>query len=162
MSYLLDANVFIEAKNRYYGFEICPAFWDWLIAKNAAGRVFSIEAVREELKAGEDQLAEWATDRGSGFFLRPDAGFPAASAEVSGWVDSQSYYQYAKHAFLQGADLYLVAQARALGYCVVTHEEANDSRKEVKIPEPCHALGIECISLFKLLQREGARFILAP
>ena len=26
--YLLDANVFIEAKNRYYGFDFCPAFWD--------------------------------------------------------------------------------------------------------------------------------------
>ncbi len=28
--YLLDANVFIDAKNRYYGFDIVPAFWDWL------------------------------------------------------------------------------------------------------------------------------------
>lgn len=31
MQYLLDANVFIEAKNRYYGFDFCPAFWNWLI-----------------------------------------------------------------------------------------------------------------------------------
>lgn len=28
--FLLDANVFIEAKNRYYGFDICPGFWRWL------------------------------------------------------------------------------------------------------------------------------------
>jgi len=25
MAYLLDANVFIEAKNRYYGLDFCPA-----------------------------------------------------------------------------------------------------------------------------------------
>mgnify|MGYP006298525777 CR=1 FL=1 len=31
MAYLLDANVFIEAKNRYYGMDFCPAFWDWLL-----------------------------------------------------------------------------------------------------------------------------------
>lgn len=30
--YLLDANVFIEAKNRYYGFDLAPGFWDWLDA----------------------------------------------------------------------------------------------------------------------------------
>ena len=34
MAYLLDANVFIQAKNLYYGFDFCPAFWDWLIASN--------------------------------------------------------------------------------------------------------------------------------
>ena len=30
MVYLLDANVFIEAKNHYYRFEVCPAFWEWI------------------------------------------------------------------------------------------------------------------------------------
>ena len=25
--YLLDANVFIQAKNLHYGFDFCPAFW---------------------------------------------------------------------------------------------------------------------------------------
>jgi hypothetical protein len=29
--YLLDANVFIQAKNLHYGFDFCPAFWAWLI-----------------------------------------------------------------------------------------------------------------------------------
>nr|WP_269633613.1 DUF4411 family protein [Pelomonas sp. BJYL3] len=30
MAYLLDANVFIQAKNLQYGFDFCPGFWDWL------------------------------------------------------------------------------------------------------------------------------------
>ena len=33
MSYLLDANIFIQAKNLYYGFDFCPAFWEWLVKK---------------------------------------------------------------------------------------------------------------------------------
>ncbi len=37
MAYLLDANVFIQAKNLHYGFDFCPAFWDWLVVSNAAG-----------------------------------------------------------------------------------------------------------------------------
>jgi Domain of unknown function (DUF4411) len=34
MAYLLDADVFIQAKNLHYGLDFCPAFWDWLIAVN--------------------------------------------------------------------------------------------------------------------------------
>jgi len=43
MTYLLDANVFIQAKNLHYGLDFCPAFWEWLIAQNEAKRVYSIE-----------------------------------------------------------------------------------------------------------------------
>jgi len=46
MTYLLDANVFIQAKNLYYGFDFCPAFWDWLVEWNTDGKVFSIGACR--------------------------------------------------------------------------------------------------------------------
>ncbi|MFS2059288.1 DUF4411 family protein [Kosakonia cowanii] len=27
MRYLLDANTYIQAKNQYYGMDICPAYW---------------------------------------------------------------------------------------------------------------------------------------
>lgn len=40
MSYLLDANVFIQAKNLHYGLDFCPAFWQWLIDSQADRRVF--------------------------------------------------------------------------------------------------------------------------
>ncbi len=45
MAYLLDANVFIEAKRRHYSFDFCPAFWDWLVEGNAAGKTCSVERV---------------------------------------------------------------------------------------------------------------------
>jgi hypothetical protein len=38
MAYLLDADVFIAAKNLHYGLDFCPAFWDWLTATNAAAQ----------------------------------------------------------------------------------------------------------------------------
>jgi Domain of unknown function (DUF4411) len=43
VGYLLDANVFIEAKKRWYGFDFCPGFWAWLDSENKQGKVFSIE-----------------------------------------------------------------------------------------------------------------------
>lgn len=30
--YLLDTNIFIQAKNLHYGFDFCPAFWELLNA----------------------------------------------------------------------------------------------------------------------------------
>jgi hypothetical protein len=64
--YLLDANIFIQAKNLHYGLDFCPAFWDWLVVNNEAGKVFSIEKVGDEIEAGADELADWASGRGPG------------------------------------------------------------------------------------------------
>ncbi len=57
MAYLLDANVFIQAKRLHYSFDFCPAFWDWLDRTDAEGRVFSIERVSIELDSGSDELS---------------------------------------------------------------------------------------------------------
>ena len=80
--------MFIAAKNLHYGLDFCPAFWEWLIAGNTAGSVFSIEKVGDEVQGVADELSEWAKARGEGFFLRPDSlAFPALSA-VSIWANS--------------------------------------------------------------------------
>ena len=55
MAYLLDANVFIQAKNLHYGLDFCPAFWEWLIINNSSNQVFSIERVGDEIEAGADE-----------------------------------------------------------------------------------------------------------
>ena len=54
MAYLLDADVFIRAKNLHYGLDFCPGFWDWLIENNSAGTVFSVEKVGDEVQAVAD------------------------------------------------------------------------------------------------------------
>jgi hypothetical protein len=162
MGYLLDANVFIQAKNLHYGFDFCPAFWDWLVTENGDGRVFSVEKVGNELLAGADELSAWAEARGSGFFLPPDEGALPALAEVSRWVTSQRYQPAAVNTFLQVADYYVVAQALAMGLSVVTHEKPENSTQKVKIPNPCIALHITCLTPYEMLRRERARFVLAP
>ncbi len=160
MAYLLDANVFIQAKNLHYGFDFCPAFWDWLIGNNAAGRVFSIERVGEEIEAGGDELADWAAQRGPGFFLGPDPAMLPVLGTVSAWTTGQQYEPAAVSTFLQVADYYLVAQALAHGHTVVTHEIASTSARRIKIPDACIGLRIRCVTPFEMLRRERARFIL--
>lgn len=160
MAYLLDANVFIQAKNLHYGFDFCPAFWDWLIRSNEQQVVFSIEKVGDELEAGSDDLAQWAKDRGSAFFLPPDAQIVPAFGQVSAWVNGQGYEPAAIATFFQVADYYLIAHALAHGLTVVTHEVPAATRKKVKIPNACIGLGIKHMTPYEMLRREGARFVL--
>ena len=162
MPYLLDANVFIQAKNLHYGLDFCPAFWDWLIERNAIGDVLSIERVGDEIEAIEDELATWAASRGTGFFMKPDAMVLPALGTVSAWANGQRYDPAAVSTFLQVADYYLVAHGLAHGHTVVTHEIASTSTKKIKIPDACIGLGIKCMTPFEMLRRERARFVLRP
>lgn len=160
MTYLLDANVFIQAKNLHYGMDFCPAFWDWLVENNKVQKVFSIEKVGDEIDAGDDELAVWARERGAGFFLPTDATAAARFADVSAWVSGQSYEPTAITTFLQVADYYLITHALAHDLVLVTHEIPSDSLKKIKIPNACIGLGIKFMSPYEMLRHERARFVL--
>lgn len=161
MPYLLDANVFIQAKNLFYGFDFCPAFWDWIDRENAAGKVFSIEKVGDELQAGADDLADWAASKGPGFFRPSEPNILPALATVSAWATGQNYEPVAVNTFLQVADYYLVAHALAHSFTIVTHEVPGNSLKKIKIPNACIALGIKVVNVYDMLRHERARFVLA-
>ena len=159
-TYLLDTNVFIQAKNLHYGFDFCPAFWQWLVEQNEAGRVASTEKVGDELHAGDDELSNWARERGEGFFLRPEATIVPALNHVSEWASSCGYDPAAVGAFLQIADYWLVAHALAEDCTVVTHEVPADTTRKIKIPNACLGIDLHCVSPYEMLRREQARFVL--
>lgn len=158
--YLLDANVFIQAKNLQYGFDFCPGFWDWLIEQNSAGRVASIAKVADELQGVDDELADWAAARSGQFFLLPDDSVISAAGDVSQWAYGQGYQDAAVDTFLQVADYWLVAHARAYECVVITHEVPDNSAKKIKIPNACVGLGLRCMNPYDMLRRERARFVL--
>ncbi|KXK57738.1 MAG: DUF4411 family protein [Chlorobi bacterium] len=158
--YLLDANVFIQAKNLHYGIDFCPAFWDWLIANNANGRVFSIDKIAAEIAAGADELTDWAQQHGHNLFRATDTAVAAQFATVSSWATSQNYEPAAIQTFLQVADYYLIAHALAGGYVVVTHEVPSNSTKHIKIPNVCAGLNLPFTTPYEMLRRERAKFIL--
>jgi len=160
MSYLLDSNIFIQAKNMHYGFDFCPAFWNWLLEENSNGKVYSIAKVGDELIAGDDELAEWARERTDGFFLPVKSEMLQRMAEVSTWVTGQSYIPAAIDTFLSVADYYLVVHALTTGDTVVSHEKPAGSRKYVKIPDVCVGLGIKMMSPYEMLRKERAWFVL--
>ncbi len=160
MTYLLDANVFIQAKNLHYGLDFCPAFWEWLIDNHAAGKVASIDKVGDEIAAGSDELTDWVRDHGNRLFLQTDAQVAAQFSTVSTWITGQQYEPAAIHTFLQVADFYLIAHAMARRQTVVTHEVPANSAKRIKIPNVCIGLNVRFMTPYEMLRRERAKFVL--
>jgi len=167
--YLLDANVFIDAKNIFYNMAVFPAFWDWLELQNKSGKVYSIEHVYEELQGHEDELLNWATNRHDDFFLSNDSSVVSAHGKLANWAQKSGFNQDAIDEFLdKAADSWLIAYAMAKGGTVVTHEEPAStenkepisSKKEIKIPDVCKEHKIKCLNLFDMLRREKPVFVL--
>ena len=161
MGYVLDTNVFIESKNRYYAFDIAPKFWTSLVQHGLGGTVHSIDRVKDELLRGNDDLAVWVKDTAAHLFVSTDDNqVIAAYRDIMQWVQSAAYLEEAKTMFAGAADGWVIAYAKASGRTVVSHETRADpaSRRRVKIPDVCDAFSIPYIGLFQMLRDLGIVF----
>ena len=157
--YILDANIFIEAKRRYYAFNLCPGFWDSLLHHNSMGNLESIDRVKKELSEGDD-LDAWKK-QASGLFVSTDSKVVLmAYSNIIQWVQSQERFNNAaKSEFSRSVDAWVIAYAKANNALVVTHEvSAPKSQKDVKIPDVCKHFNVECTNTFEMLQKLGIVF----
>ena len=161
MKYLLDSDTLIRSKNDSYRFDRHPGFWEWLEQSNVLGIVASIERVAREL-TGEDQLAQWAKQQGSRFFLPPDEPVNKSFSAIAKWVTNHSQFsQAAKTEFLRRADFTLVGHAHAHGCAVVTFEkDAPQAIQTIKIPTVCKYFNVRCMNIFQLIEELKPTFIL--
>lgn len=162
--YVLDSNIFIEAKRRHYAFDICPGFWEALVWQHGQGRVFSIDRVKAELVEHGDELSDWAAN------TMPEACFfdtdieivQQAYADAMAWVNAQAQFTTAakaEFADVENADAWVIAFAKALELTVVTHETLNpDIKRKVPIPNVCEAFGVPYIDTFAMLRALDTKF----
>jgi hypothetical protein len=161
MRYLLDANTYIQAKNQYYGMDICPAYWDWLDIQFQQGTIASVDMIGRELKDGNDELAEWAKARPGHFIKNDDISTQQIFAEVVQAVMAGDYNAGNRDNFLAKADPWIIAKAKSIGAAVVTHESfVAPNTKKVKVPNICQQFGVPCINTFQFLRELDARFVL--
>jgi hypothetical protein len=157
--YLIDANILIEAKNRWYGFDLAPGFWDWLADAHTRGVLAVPAAVRDELIDHGDDLSVWVAQQEATFTIDPHPDDRSALSSLSRWAGGGKYRPAAVNEFLSAADYFLVAQAVRLQAVVVTGEQpAPQGVKRIKIPDACDALGVPWIAGPEMLRREGVRF----
>jgi hypothetical protein len=161
---MLDSDVFIAAKNRYYAFDICPGFWKSLIGHHRKGNVCSIGRVKDELLAGQgtEDLVQWVKNEvPPGFFLSTNDGdVISAYREVMLWAQRHpQYLDQAKAKFATEADGWLVASARVKKGVVVTNEQPRpQSRNRILLPDVCNQFNVEYKDTFAMLKDLSVRF----
>jgi predicted nucleic acid-binding protein len=57
--YCLDANVLIQAWQKYYSPKLCPDYWKVLNELGKMGTIFLPQMVYEEITRTEDELSAW-------------------------------------------------------------------------------------------------------
>lgn len=159
--YVLDANVFIDAKRRYYAFDLVPIFWDSLIVQAGNGKIRSIDRVKDELRRGNDDLATWVGTHAHSLYMSTDEEDIIQSyTEILNWTMAQTRFtDPAKATFAGCADGWLIAYAKAKGGTVVTHEQpAPNAINSIKIPDVCIAFNVPFLNPFEMLRQLGVRY----
>jgi hypothetical protein len=162
--YIIDADVFITAKNRYYAFDICPAFWKNIIIRHNDGRVCSIDRVKGELLTGRktEDLVVWVKKEVPESFFEDvdDEAIADKYSQIMLWSHRHPQYtDAAKAKFATGADGWLVAFGAIRHSIVVTNEgSAPNSKHEFKLPDVCQKFGVEHRDTFQMLRELAVCF----
>jgi hypothetical protein len=160
--YWLDSNVFIEAKDGPYSFDILPDFWVWLEQQAVTGIICSSSTVYEELLAGNDDLAAWVRARKDcGLFILPDQSVQTKFTEIADYVKRR--YDDANSAlFLERADPWVIAHASCDGGTVITHEShVPENSRKAKIPNVCNQFRVKWANTYGMLRDLKPRFRLS-
>lgn len=156
--YCIDANVLIQAWQKYYSPKLCPSYWEVLNKLGEQGRLFIPSEVSKEIKKGEDGLFEWL--KSSKIIVRPITG-----AVTQNWAAILA--KDPKHQFLVDntkgrslADPWVIAHAMTENAVVVTKEEKQlaANTPKIKIPNVCEAMGVRCITDFEMIEELGITF----
>lgn len=156
--YCLDANVLIQAWQKYYSPKFCPSYWDVLNALGSQGRIFIAEEVFNEITRTEDDLCEWLKV----------SKIPVKSIDEKVTKCLQDIYaKDPTHKTLVDntkarslADPWVIAHAISDGAIVVTKEEKvtaiNSNR--IKIPNVCDNMGVTWINDFEFISALNIQF----
>ena len=163
MHYLLDSNTFIKPKNEYYAFDIAPGFWNQLENRLTTNDCKLIDAIKEELADGNDDLADWAKNLEKKlnqdiiFKAKDDAKVVESYQQVAEIVYGDKQFKpEEKEKFLSRADPWIIAAAKAWGDTVVTFEKMpGTGTTKVKIPDICKRMGVPYMDLYEMMRKVG-------
>lgn len=152
----MDANVLIDAGRDYYPIDRVPEFWDWLEHHGAAGTVRIPIEIYEEVKQGNDALADWIKQPTVAAALehREEVRVDLVSRAVSeGYADDLTDDEILK----LGRDPFLLAYALSDpdNHCIVTTEVSKPSKQRAnrRLPDVASDFGIAFCNTFELARR---------
>lgn len=156
--YCIDANVLIQAWQKYYNPNICPDYWNILNELGRSNLIFIPKLVYDEIVRTEDDLSAWL--KTSSIPVRKTSENVAKCLKLIFANNEQHKFLVDNTKGRSLADPWVIAHAMDENAIVVTKEEkvtALNSTK-IKIPNVCENMGIETINDFELLKRLQVKF----
>ena len=156
--YCLDANVLIQAWQKYYSPRFCPDYWNLLNDLGEKDKIFLPQNVFEEITKTEDDLANWLND--SKIPIKEIDGVVANCLKDIYAANPLHKYLVDNTKQRSLADPWVIAHALKENACVVTKEEKvtalNTTR--IKIPNVCENMGIRWINDFEFVEELNIQF----
>ena len=156
--YCLDANVLIQAWQKYYNPKFCPDYWTILNELGKQDKIFIPDSVYGEIIKTEDALSKWL--KGSKIPIKKITEPVTVCLQkiYSTNPIHRSLVDNTKNRSL--ADPWVIAHAMHENAIVVTKEEkvtASNTIK-IKIPNVCDNMGVKWINDFELIAELGIKF----
>ena len=153
MTYLLDANVLIDAARDYYSNYMVPEYWDWLIHQIKKGIVKIPPPIIDEILVGNksDFVVQFIKSHKSDILLNVDIN--NQSIQIVNDQYKQNGQDLNEDDYNKiGQDYLLIAYALQSGHSIVTCEVSVPSKKgkNRKIPNVCDSLKIKCLHPYAL------------
>jgi hypothetical protein len=161
VAFWFDSDSLVTPNRGAYRFSILPQFWDFLEQKAQEHLFASSKYVYDELVGNEhpDDLEKWAKKVNTSFFLDPDESVQKAYAQIAELVVHEPRWK-AHHVskFLEDADPWIIAHAKALGGRVVTFEKSSPQSAKPFIPDVAVKIDVKCICLWDVLSELKVTF----
>ncbi len=156
--YCLDANVLIEAWQKYYNPKFCPEYWMVLNQLGKEGRIFIPVEVAEEIHRTEDDLSSWLKASDILIAKTTESVIRCWQKILASNPDHQRLVDSTKNRSL--ADPWVIAHAMDKSAIVVTKEnkETASITKRVKIPNVCENMGVRWMDDFQFIDKLEIRF----
>jgi hypothetical protein len=156
--YCLDANVLIQAWQKYYSPKFCPAYWDLLNVLGTQKRIFLPELVNEEIIRTEDDLSAWLRKSAIQVFKIDERVTKCLQAIYAKDPLHKNLVDNTKARSL--ADPWVIAHAINEKATIVTKEEKVTALNSIriKIPNVCDSMGVRYINDFQLIEELGIKF----
>lgn len=156
--YCLDANVLIQAWQKYYSPKFCPDYWKVLNKLGTQKRIFIAELVYEEIVRTDDDLSEWLKQ--SDIPIRK-IDEPVTKCLQSIYANNPLHKNLVDNVKSRSlADPWIIAHAINDKAVVVTKEEkvTAPNSNRIKIPNVCDNMGIRWINDFEFISELGVFF----
>lgn len=152
--FVFDTSAYLSAWRHHLPRETFPSVWALIEAALSDGRVVSPRAVYTELEAKDDDVFQWARERVTSF-VEPNEAVQRDAGVI--------YNDFPQNSLRNAGDPWVIAEARAREWTVVTYEGQTFSgvpttRWHRSMPGVCGRHSVPCMTLPAALGRLGGTF----